>query len=206
MVNNFDNTNNGKIMNTILYFYNDFRLPEPVEFTKAYIHLKGEKINQFIDGFTEDEKEIICYYFDLQNEITEENIYKFLNTFKQYVKSGKVEYTQEQKDFINNLASQSISELHKEMLPCTIEVYLKNFKYLIYQNIKTNFFNFNRKKWYEYNKKEYNLKEFLKFFGLEKEKEFARLEKLIDKFNEIVAYILLVIIFAITTAIGIIIE
>lgn len=186
-------------MDQILYFYSNFQLPNPIEFVKAYLSLKGEnqKIS-WVYGFEKDNIEFICEYFNLKDEITEKNIFDFIHTFRKYIESGKIDYTKEQLVFLNKLINKSSGEYHKEMLKSTVERYLEQFKDIIYRNLKGNFLNFYLKKWHKLNKENFNIETFLEFFSLNEDKKFVKLSRLIDNFECFLSLLQLVFFIALT--------
>lgn len=179
-------------MKEILYFYSNFQLPNPLEFVKAYLELKGENnnISEIFTGASKERKQIICEYFNLKEEITEQNIFDFLFVFRKYVETGKIEYPKEILESINTLVKNSISEITKEFIPLTIELYLNDFKKLIFYNIKGNFLNLVLKKWHKFHKEKFDLVTFLDFFSLAKDKDFIRL---VNKINNFENYLVLII-------------
>jgi len=190
-------------MDQILYFYSNFQLPNPFDFVKAYLSLRGE--NQKISrrhGLGENSRKFICEYFNLKEEITEENIDDFIYVFRKYIKSSKIDYTKEQFCFLSKLIHNSVSELEKEILLLTIKLYLEQFKDIIYCNIKGNFLNFYLKKWHKLDRETFDLETFLEFFFLDKDKKFVKLSKQINNFEEFLAILLLVFLLALTVFIA----
>lgn len=180
-------------MKEILYFYSNFQLPNPLEFVKAYLELKGEtnNISEIFTGASKERKQIICEYFNLKEEITEQNIFDFLFVFRKYVETGKIEYSKEILESINTLVKNSILETTKEFIPLAIELYLNDFKKLIFYNIKGNFLNLVLKKWHKFHKEKFDLVTFLDFFSLAKDKDFIRLVNRINNFENYLALIIL---------------
>ena len=190
-------------MDQILYFNSNFQLPNPVDFVKAYLSLKGE--NQKISrqyGFGENSRKFICEYFNLKEEITEENIDDFIHVFRKYIKSGKIDFTKEQFCFLSKLIHNSVLGVEKEILPLTIKLYLEQFKDIIYCNIKGNFLNFYLKKWHKLDRENFDLETFLEFFFLDKDKKFVKLFRQINNFEGFLAILLLVFLLALTVFIA----